>query len=82
MKRVARHPWEFVGWTLLLGYAVNTLRRGYPPPGAVDLGRGEQGQGDQPARDLQDELGMARKSVFPIGRGFPNAWQLLNRTYC
>lgn len=81
VKRVARHPWEFVGWTLLLGYAVNTLRRGYPPPRAVDLGRGEQNQGDQLTRDHQDELGMARKSVFPIGRDFPNVWQLLISTY-
>jgi membrane protein len=81
LKTVAGHPWEFVCWTLLLGYAVNTLRRGYPPPGAVNLGRQEQGQGDPPARALQDDLGMAGKSVSPIGRGLPKVWQLFKRTY-
>ncbi len=35
VTRVARHPWEFVGWTLLLGYAFNTIRRGYSPPGTM-----------------------------------------------
>ena len=81
LKRPARHPWEFAGWTLLLGYAFPTVRRGYPPPGAVDLGRQEQGQGTPPARALQNELGMAGKSVLPIGHGLPKAWQLVKRTY-
>jgi len=81
LKRLARHPWEFVGWTLLLGYAFSTVRPGYPPLGAVDLGRQEQGQANPPARALQDELGMARASVLPIGHGLPKAWKLLKRTY-
>jgi membrane protein len=81
LKRLARHPWEFVGWTLLLGYAFNTVRRGYPPPGPVDLGRQEQGQGTPPARALQDELGTLGSSVLPIGHGLQKAWQLLKRTY-
>lgn len=81
MKTVAGHPWEFVGWTLLIGYAVNTLCRGYPPPGAVDLGLREQGQDDQPARALHDELGMVSKSIVPVGHGLPKVWQFLKRTY-
>ena len=80
-KTVADHPWEFVGWTLLLWRAVNTLRRGYPPPAAVNLGRQEQGQSDQPARAVQDDLGMAGKRVLPIGHGIPKVWQLLKRTF-
>ena len=81
MKRLARHPWEFVGWTLLLGYAFNTVRRGYLPPGPVHLGRQEQGQGTPPARALQDELGTFGSSVLPVGHGLQKAWQLLKRTY-
>ena len=81
LKTVAGHPWEFVGWTLLIGYAVNTLRRGYPPPGAVDLGQRKQGQGNQLAPALQNELGMAGKSGLPFGHGLPKVWQLLKRTY-
>jgi membrane protein len=76
-----RHPWEFVGWTLLLAYAVNALRRGYLPPGAVDLRRAEHGRGDQLTRAYPDELGMASKRVLPVGRGLPKVWQLLKRTY-
>ena len=78
LKKLARHPREFVGWTLLLGYAFNAVRRGYPPPGAVNLGRQKQGQGNPPAPALQDELDMAGKSVLPIEHGLPKAWQLLN----
>jgi hypothetical protein len=81
LKTIAGHRWEFVGWMLLLGYAVNTLPRRSPPPGAVDLGRQEQVQGDPPARALQDDLGMAGKSVSPIRRGLPKVWQLLKSTY-
>jgi membrane protein len=79
LKTVAGHPWEFVGWMLLLGYAVTTLPRSYPPPEAVDLGR--QQHGDPPARALQDDLGRAGKNVSPIGRGLPKVWKLLKRTY-
>ena len=78
---VARKPWEFVGWTLLLGYVFSTLRQGYPSPGAVNLGRQAQGQGTPPARALQDELGMAGKSVSPTGRGLTKWWPLLKSTY-
>ena len=81
VKTVARHPWEFVGWTLLLGYAVKTLRRGFPPPGAVDLGRGEPAHGDQLTGVRQNERGMTGKSLLPLKRGSPNVWQLLTRTY-
>jgi len=81
LKTIAGHRWEFVGWMLLLGYALNTLPRSYPPRGAVDLGLREQGQSDQPARALQDELGMAEKSVSPIARGLPKVWQLFKSTY-
>ena len=81
-KTVARHPWEFVGWTLLLGYAVSTLsRRGWPPPRAEDPGRGEQGLGDLITGGFPDELGLASKRVLPVGRGLPQVWQLLTRTY-
>ncbi|MEO7860614.1 MAG: YihY/virulence factor BrkB family protein, partial [Nitrospirales bacterium] len=81
MKRLARHPWEFVGWTLLLGYTFNAVRRGYPPPGAVEFGRQEQDQGNPPARALQDELSMTGKSVTPMGRGLTTWWPLLKSTY-
>ncbi len=81
MKRRAPHLWEFVGWTLLLGYAFHTAREGYLPPGAVDLERQEQGQRTPPARASQDEPGMAGKSVLPLGKGLPQAWQLLKSTY-
>ncbi|MEP6889648.1 MAG: hypothetical protein ABI955_03000, partial [Nitrospirota bacterium] len=81
MKRVARHPWEFVGWMLLVGYAFNTVRRGSPPPGAVDRGGQEQGQGNPPTQAPQAELGMAGKSVLPIRPGLPQVWQLLKSTY-
>ena len=78
---VAAHPWEFVGWTLLLWRAVNTLRGGYPSPGAVNRRPQKQGQGDQSARAAQNDIRRARKSVSPIGRGLPKVWQLFKRTY-
>lgn len=80
MKRAVRHPWEFVGWILLLGYAFNAVRHGYPSPEGVGLGRQAQGPGNPPARALHDELGLAGKSVLPIGHGLPKTWQLLKRT--
>jgi len=70
-----------VGWTLLLGYALNTVRRGYPPSGSVGLERQEQGRGTPPTQAPPDELGMAVKSDLLIGYGIPKAWQLLKRTY-
>ena len=81
LKTVVDHPWEFVGWMLLLCRAVNTLRRGLPSPGAVNLGPQEQGQGYQPARAVQDDLGMAGKSVSPGRRGLPKVWQLFKKSY-
>ncbi|MEO7864022.1 MAG: YihY/virulence factor BrkB family protein, partial [Nitrospirales bacterium] len=70
MKRLARHSWEFVGWILLLGYAFTAVRRGYPPPGAVDLERQAQGQlmgqiqglvGEDSAKAIQTMIEAARK---------------------
>ena len=81
LKTVARNPWEFVGWTLLLGYAFSTLGRGDPPPGAVNLGRQEQAKSDPPVQALQDGLGMAGTSVSPMGRGLTKWWPLLKSTY-
>ena len=81
LKSVARQPWEFVGWTLLLGYALNIGRHGYQPPGAVHLGRQEQGQGNPAVQITQDELGMAVDNVLPIEHGLSKAWQLLKRTF-
>jgi YihY family inner membrane protein len=80
LNKVARHPWEFVGWTLLLGYAFQTVRRSSPSLGAVDLGRQKQGQSNPPVDAPHDELGLAG-SAIPLRRGLPNAWQLLKRTY-
>ena len=67
LKRLARHPWEYVGWILLLGCAVNTVRRGYPPPGAGDLERQAQGQATLPVRALQNELGVVLRSSWSNG---------------
>jgi membrane protein len=81
LRMVADHPWEFVGWTLLLWRAVNTLRGGYPSPGAVNRRPQKQGQGDQSARAVQNDIGRAGKSVSPIGGGLSTVWQLFKRTY-
>jgi membrane protein len=81
LKRAVRRPWEYVGWTLLLGYAFNAVRHGYTPPEAGDVGRQTRSPGNPPARALQDELGLAGKSVLPVGHGLLKAWQLLKRTY-
>jgi membrane protein len=79
-KTIAGHAWQFVGWTLLLTYAVNTLRRSSPPAGAVDLAQREQPQSDRLA-PLQNEHGIAEKRVPPIEHGLQKVWQLLRRTY-
>ena len=81
LKTTVRIPWETLGWTLLLGYAYKTLPQGYPPPGAIYLGRQDQAKSDAPAQALRDELGMAGKSVTPMGRGLTTWWPLLKSTY-
>ena len=81
-KTVVRDPWEFVGWTLLLGYAASTLsRRGWTPPRAEDPGRGEQGLADPITRGFPDKLDLASKKDLPVRRGLPKVWQFLRRTY-
>ena len=81
LKTIVSNPWEALGWTLLPGYAYKTLPQGYPPSGAMNLVRQEQAESDPPARALHDGLGMAGKSVTPMGRGLTTWWPLLKRTY-
>jgi len=81
LKRLAHHPWEFVGWTLLIGYALHIGRDGDPPSVALDLGRQKLGQGHPAVRAPQDEPSMAVSSLLPIEHGLPKAWHLLNRTF-
>lgn len=78
LKTVAPRPWEFVAWTLLFGYALNSLR-GSPPLEAPILGRGKQRPRRSTHTSLPDELGMAGKSVSPLG--LPMVWQLLKKTF-
>ena len=82
LKIVASHPWEFVGWVLLLWRTVNTLRlRNGDPSGAVNLRPQKQSQVSPLARAVHDDLGIVRKRVSPIGHGLPRVWQLVKRTY-
>jgi len=78
LKTVAPRPWEFVAWTLLVGYALNSLR-GSPPLGAPNLGRVEQRPRRSTHTSLPDERGVAGKNVPPLG--LPMVWQLLKRTF-
>jgi len=80
-QKVADHPWEFVGGTLLLWRAFNTIRHGYPPPKSMNYGPEEHGQGNHPARAIQDNFGMTGKNVSPMRGGLPQVWQLIKRTY-
>ena len=75
MKTVVGRAWEFVGWTLLLGYTVNTLRR-KPSPGTVDLVRRGQRQCEQRPPAFQDDRGRSAIGLF-----LPTTWQLLRKTY-
>ena len=81
LKTVARNPWEFVGWTLLLGYAFSSIRRGYLPAGAVHVERQGQVKRESPIRAPQDELGTAGKRVSPMGLDLTQWWPLLKGTY-
>lgn len=81
LQRVVDHPWEFVGGTLLLWRAFNTILHGYAPPRSVNFGPQKPGQSSQPARAVHDNFGMAEKSVSPMRGGLPKVWQLIKRTY-
>ena len=69
LKTVAGHPWEFVGWTLFLGYAINTLRGGYTPPRAGQAAR-------KPPRGMKSQPGQmyqAPRRIPALARGRPSS---------
>ncbi len=70
-----------ISWTLLLGYAVHSLRHFHSPPRAIDLGRRAQRHGEPLNGSVLDELGIAGTSILPITHSFPKVWQLLKSTY-
>jgi membrane protein len=81
LKAAADHRWELVGWTFIIWRAVQSVRSGYPPPRAVSLRPQEHGQGQQPARAVHDDAGIAGKPISPSREGLPRVWQLIKSTY-